>query len=260
MWATLPPSVGRTSKAWVYGIDGKWLHRERVFLVHRDVTNRENLWWSSWQTESYVGIKTDLTQLSEYLSGHFPVAVISDWKKTIRIAITECFGDIPHQRCLAHVARLALVFLPKKSPFLATQRLRDIALGLRKVRTQKDQNYWEQTLTNWGYQYGDMLSEKTKGLPGGKKKWWYTHGKLRQGWRLLTTETAAFFLFLAVKGLPKTNNSLEGVNRNLKGKLGIHRGLTVDYQVSFLSWVMIFSRAKKKADVQRLWVTWNKHQ
>lgn len=122
-----------------------------------------------------------------------PKGVVSDWKKAIRIAVTKYFGEIPHQRCLAHVARQAMALLPKRSPILAIQRLRDMALGLRNVKTEKDKNYWKHVLTNWGYQYQEILTEKTKGIPGGKKKWWYTHGKVRQGWHVLTTETEAFF-------------------------------------------------------------------
>ena len=54
------------------------------------------------------------------------------------------------------------------------------------------------------------------------RKWWYTHGNLRRGWRLLTTAPDAFFVFLSVNGLRKQTIAWEGVNRNLKGKLGVH--------------------------------------
>lgn len=258
VWITLPPRCSRRPDRWMYGADGKWLHHDGVFLVHRDVTHRENLWWSYALNESYASWRNDLSMLRNYLSDCHPSGAVSDWKRGLIQAVTTTFGDIPHQRCLAHVVREAMILLPKGSPFLATRRLRDIARVLRRIKTMEDMHTWKQTLTAWGYLYGDMLTEKTKAPFGGTKKWWYTHGKLRSGWRLLTTEIDAFFVFLMVNGLPKTNNSLEGVNRNIKGKLGIHRGLITAFQVSLLSWVMIFSRVKKPDDLRKLWGAWRR--
>lgn len=243
----------------MYGADGKWLHHDGVFLVHRDVTNRENLWWSYALNESYASWNRDLNVVSKLLTDVcFPTGVVSDWKRGLIQAVIGAFGDIPHQRCLAHVARQGMTLLPKGSPFLATRRLRDIARALRRIKTREDMYVWKQALTAWGYRWGDMLTEKTNAPLGSTKKWWYTHGNLRRGWRLLTTDTDFFFMFLVIKGLPKTNNSLEGVNRNIKGKIGIHRGLTTAFQVSLLSWVMAFSRVKKPADLQRLWDAWRR--
>lgn len=259
VWNTLPPHAIGTSHPWMYGADGKWLHHDGVFLVHRDVTHRENLWWSYALNESYASWASDLSVLATLLTDPcIPTGVVSDWKRGLIQAITGAFGEIPHQRCLAHVARQGAILLPKGSPFLATRRLRDIALSLRRIKTREDMDAWKQSLTAWGYQWGDLLTEKTRAPVGSTKKWWYTHGNLRRGWRLLTTDTDSFFLFLSVKGLPKTNNSLEGVNRNIKGKLGVHRGLTTAFQVSLLSWVMAFSRVKKPTDVKKLWDSWRR--
>lgn len=259
VWIALPPRCMRSSDPWVYGADGKWLHHDGVFLVHRDVTRRENLWWSYALNESYASWDRDLTASKEQLTDErIPVGAVSDWERGLIAAVIHAFGDIPHQRCLAHVARHAATLLPKGSPFLATRRLRDIALALRKIKTVEQMRDWKQSLTAWGCLYGDMLTQKTQAPAGGTKKWWYTHGNLRRGWRLLTTDVDSFFVFLAHKGIPKTNNSLEGVNRNLKGKLGIHRGLTTAFQVSLLSWVMVFSRVKKPKDLRTLWDCWRR--
>lgn len=245
----------------MYGADGKWLHHDGVFLVHRNVTHKENLWWGYALNESYASWSRDLHALEAQLTEHqFPVGAVSDWKRGLIQAVTAAFGDIPHQRCLAHVARHAATLLPKGSPFLATRRLRDIALSLRRITIREDMDIWKQALTVWGYQWGEMLTEKTRAPKGSTKKWWYTHGNVRRGWRLLTTDTDSFFVFLTVKGLPKTNNSLEGVNRNMKGKLGIHRGLTTALQVSLLSWVMVFSRVRKPMDLRKLWDAWRRRK
>lgn len=228
VWMVLPPRCSRYGVIWIYGADGKWLHHDGVFLLHRNVTHKESIWWSYALNESYASWNHDLQALADVLGcDHFPSGVVSDGKRGLIQAGINTFGDIPHQRCLAHVARQGMTLLPKGSPFLATRRLPDIACALRRIKTTEDMDAWKQTLAAWGYQWGDMLTEKTKAPLGGTKKWWYTHGNLRRGWRLLTTDTDSFFVFLTVDGLPKTNTSLEGVNRNMKGKLGIHRGLVI---------------------------------
>lgn len=126
----------RSSGPWVYDADGKGLHHDGVFLVHRDVTRRENLWWSYALNESYASWDRDLTALKEQLTDErIPVGAVSDWKRGLIAAVIHAFGDIAYQRCLAHVAQHAATLLPKGSPFLATRRLRDIALALRKIKT-----------------------------------------------------------------------------------------------------------------------------
>lgn len=259
VWRILPPKCTKSGVRWIYGTDGKWLHHESVFLIHRNITHKENLWWSSSLNESFASWYRDISEFASLLTPDcFPSGAVSDWKRGLIQALVTVFGDIPHQRCLAHVARHAMTLLPQGSPFLATRRLRDIAKALRNIKTGDDMDEWKQDLTRWGYLYGDMLSEKTKAALGSTKKWWYTHGNLRRGWRLLTGDVNSFFVFLTVRNLPKTNNSLEGVNRNLKGKLGIHRGLTTAFQVSLLSWVMVFSRMKKHSDLRKLWDAWRR--
>jgi len=207
-------------------------------------------------SESYEAIHRDLEALALLLNHCLPVGVISDWKGAIVAAVTSHFGSIPHQRCLAHVDRQAKRLLPLYSPYEATQALRRIASLLMYVETPKDPNVWKAYLTRWEKQYGYMLKEKTIAQPGMKKKWWYTHGNLRRAWRLLTHNQAPLFIFLINTLIPKTNNALEGVNSNLKQKLGDHRGMSTTRQVSFLSWYMAFTRVKTEEDLRKLWGYW----
>ena len=85
------------------------------------------------------------------------------------------------------------------------------------------------------------------------KKWWYTHGNLRSAIRLLTQNHEYTFAYLENPLLPKTNNSLEGINSQIKTKLGIHRGMKFSQQVSFIFWLLAFSRIKSRSDLKKLW-------
>jgi hypothetical protein len=258
VWRILPPVTITHNIPWTYGCDGKWLGRVGVFFIHRNVTTKENLWWSFMRSESYEAIGRDCAILADLLGNNLPSGAVSDWKGAIVASIASFFGSIAHQRCLAHVIRQAKRLLPKYSPFEATQKLREIAKALFLVETVNDPSVWKTLLLRWEKQYGNMLTEKTVVLPFGKRKWWYTHGNIRRAWRLLTHEQDPLFVFLNNHLIPKTNNALEGVNSNLKQKLGDHRGMSVQRQASFLSWYMAFTRVKSEKDLRKLWGYWKR--
>lgn len=207
-------------------------------------------------SESYASIARDCATLAERLSGHLPVGAVSDWKGAIVSAVASYFGAIPHQRCLAHVDRQAKRLLPKQSPFAATQALRHVASLLILVEKQTDLHVWQTALVRWEKRYGYMLKEKTHAPIGSSRSWWYTHGNLRRAWRLLTHDQHPLFVFLTNRLIPKTNNALEGVNSNLKQKLGDHRGMNATRQAAFLSWYLAFTRSKSPEDLKKLWGWW----
>jgi len=256
VWRILPPGTATSHASWVYGCDGKWLGRVGVFFIHRNVTIRENLWWSFMPSETYEAIHRDLDALTVHLGDHLPVGAVSDWKGSIVVAVASHFGNIPHQRCLAHVDREAKRLLPLRSPFAETLALRHIASMLIWVNEPQDPHIWQTSLARWEKQYGYMLKEKTITPTGRTRHWWYTHGNLRRAWRLLTHDQQPFFVFLSNSLVPKTNNALEGVNSNLKQKLGDHRGMSVQRQAAFLSWYLAFTRAKSPRDLKKLWGYW----
>lgn len=256
VWEALPPETATTSQEWAYGCDGKWLGRAGVFFIHRNVTTKENLWWSFMASETYEAIGRDCKALADRLEHHLPMGAVSDWKGAIVSAVASHFGEIPHQRCLAHVTRGAKRFLPRNSPFDATKKLRWIAENIIILETSRDPAVWKMLLTRWDKEYGCMLKEKTMAPAGETRHWWYTHGNLRRAWRLLTYDQDPLFVFLINPLIPNTNNALEGVNSNLKQKLGAHRGMKVTRQAAFLSWYMAFTRSKSDKDLKKLWAYW----
>ena len=252
VWEVLPPEL---SVPWVYGVDGKWLKRLGVFLLHRNVTTGENLYWSFQPSESYTALIADMVKLVKLLSGRLPAAAVSDWKGAIVAAVTAGFGEIPHQRCLTHVDRTAKSLLPKRSPVLATLELRQIAKHLIKINSWPEVDDWLKQFAWWYDGYGLMLKERTKN-PQTKRGWWYTHGDLRRAWRLLTDYQKPFFEHLDHPLLPRSNNSLEGTFSQAVNKLIDHRGMELDQQTSFLNWHFTFTRVKNQSDLFKLWAYW----
>lgn len=258
VWNLLPPKLLSSNLGWAYGTDGKWLRRNGVLMNHRDVTNRENLWWSYHKSESFEAYHQDLLKLSSLLGdSRLLSGAISDWNGGGVAGVSGHFGPIPHQRCLVHVLRTLKRLLPKNSPMIETRKLRPIAKEIIHLKDETTVWNWQSKLIDWEMAYGYLLKIKTKS-ENTKKKWWYTHGNLRRAWRLLTKDQDHFFIYLDYSLVPKDNNSLEGVNSQLKQKLGDHRGMKLPQQVSFAFWYFTFSRVKSLADLKKLWVSWKK--
>lgn len=244
--------------AWVYSVDGKWLRRSGVILIHRDVTHHEVLWWSYARSESYQAIGNDLNHLTILCGDAVPTGAVSDWKGSIVGSVKRFFGDIPHQRCLAHVDRDIKRLLPKHSPIQGTQELRKIGRAVIHIKTDEEKQDWLTWLHCWEAFYGDLLQEKTfrEEPETEKRRWWYTHSNLRAAYRLLTKDQDNLFTHLEHHHIPTTNNGLEGLNSNVKGKLADHRGMKYPQQAAFIFWLLTFQKVHTAADLKNLWDYW----
>ena len=254
MFQLFPPKCLIANSPWSYGYDGKWLGRSPILLVHRDVTHKETIWWSIARSENIAAMKADVRPLVRYLSANLPIGAVTDGKPGIGEIIKREFKLKMYQRCLVHVVRDLKNYLPKKSPLSATRALRSIAVSLTLMKTEKDVREYYRRLQTWNEVFGGCLTEKSHPYLGSKSKrrWWYTHGNIRRAWRLMTTHPETLFCFLTNPLIPKTNNSLEGVNRHLKRRAGMQKGK----QLSLMIWRLIFSRVKTDRQLRKLWAGW----
>jgi len=242
-----------SKQPWVLGIDGKWLHREGVVMIYRDVTNKTNLYWSYHFSESYKAIEKDFEKVILIIKSCLPSGVITDWKGAIVSSVNDFLtSTIPHQRCLSHVQRELLRLLPLKSPLLPTQKLRLVGEYIIGIKTYEEKYYWISSVNYWISKYENLLREKTIGV-GTKRKWWYTHGNLRRAVKLLTFDEKHLFAYLDYPFIPNTNNSLEGSNSQIKTKLSNHRGMKTPQQVTYLFWLFTFRRVKNRNELKSLW-------
>ncbi len=221
-------------------------------MIYRNVTEKINLYWSYHFSESYEAVEKDFNRLKLIIKNNFPSGVITDWKGTLVSAVNIFLPPLPHQRCLTHVKRQLMRFLPLRSPILATRELRMIAKRIIKIENNNDKILWKKDLIKWIKKHDFLLKEKTIGV-NTKKKWWYTHGNLRRAIKLLAFDEKYLFAYLSYPFLPNTNNSLEGLNSQMKTKLSNHRGLKTHLQVIFIFWLLTFKRVKNKKDLKELW-------
>lgn len=251
-----PPNCTQLDKPWVYGYDGKWLSRSPILLIHRDVTHKENLWWSVAKSENMTAVREDLISLATLIKPTLPSGAVTDGKPGIGEVIKGMFHLQVVQRCVVHVERDLKNYLPLHSPLLATQKLREICVPLTRVKTKADYNQFYFSLMVWESEYGHLLKERSHPNPGSgvKRRWWYTHGNLRRAWRLLNRDPASLFHFLDNPIVPSTNNSLEGVNRHLHRRVGMSKGK----QLSIMCWKLAFSRLKTPRHRKLLWDRWKR--
>lgn len=242
----------KSNRKWVLGIDGKWLRRQGVIMIYRNVTEKTNLYWSYRFSESYGAIEADFKELLPIIKSDLPSGVVTDWKGAIVSAVNVNLPPVSHQRCLAHVKRSLMRFLPLRSPIMATQKLREIAKEIIMIKNRREKRLWKKNLCSWITEYEYLLKEKTIGA-GTKKKWWYTHGNLRCAIKLLTFDEKHLFAYLSYRFLPKTNNAIEGSNSQIKTKLSNHRGMKAPQQATFLFWLLTFRRVKDRKDLKKLW-------
>ena len=267
VWEVVPPNFTLSSKPWVYSVDGKWHRRKGVTLIHKDATNHEVIWWSKAKSESYQALFTDLdklsTQIIEVFHSSLPVGAVSDWKGSMVSTIALFFHELPHQRCLFHVKKDIKNLLPKYSPLMATQELRKIGMNITKVNTHLDKEVWITWLHTWEAVYGDLLTEKSYQEPdvfnpNKRRRWWYTHKNLRRAYRILSVDQENLFIHIDYPLVPTTNNAVEGLNADIKGKLHEHRGIPYDYQYAFIAWLLTFRRIKTNQQLKQLWVKWKR--
>ena len=65
-------------KTWVIGINGKWLRRQEVIMIYRNVTNKVNLYYSYRPSKSYDSIEKDFEKFIPIIKDHLPTDIITD--------------------------------------------------------------------------------------------------------------------------------------------------------------------------------------
>jgi len=165
-------------------------------------------------------------------------------------AIKEVYPRVIIQRCQFHVLQRNKVLLTQNPETRPTIELNEIVKKIPKIQTREQLKLWLEDYLNWRSQYDEYLKEKTyyefdtefiyKNFTKGKRKWFYTHKRLRGAVYQIKKALPNLFCYLDNKNIPNTTNHVEGgINSQLKLLLRLHRGLPIEkrkYLVSnFLS-------------------------
>ena len=171
-------------------------------------------------------------------------AVVSDGGRGIVKALNRVYPDIPKQRCLVHIQRMALLWITQNPKTIAGKTLRALCLIINQIRCQKDAEIWTETFLKWDEKHKDFLNEKSYTFNG---KWWYTHKYIRRTRRMIIGALPDMFHYLEIDNLPKDTNKIDGgIFSDLKEHYRIHRGIPSYKRERFFYWFLYLKNLKNR--------------
>jgi len=186
--------------------------------VFRSHDIKRNAWWHEVEGERMAHYRYGRSILEE--KGWTFLAVVVDGRR----GFLAVFKDIPIQICQFHQIKQVTKYLTRRPQTEAGIELRALALTLTKA----DEATFTAALSAWHAKWGAFIEEKTiLEFSHGKKKWYYTHKKVRSAYRSLKANLPYLFTYLKYpeRNIPNTTNDLDGSFSALKKKLGVHHGL-----------------------------------
>ena len=219
------------------GATGECVIRKRAVVVTMDVTSlgklgnlllcrsdQTNLYWR--YTESECATDYERAVRTMIAIGYDLRGFVVDGKPGVIKMLQERYTSIPCQYCQFHQIKTIKQYIPRRAKSEAARSLRRLALRL------SDYRYWqfETALQIWWILNRDFLQEKTTNNdPGQKRKWRYTHEKLRSAYNSLRRNLPYLYTFqkYAERNMPNTTNACDGYFSHLKERLNRHRGLSL---------------------------------
>ena len=202
-------------------LDGTWFEKRNCLMVYCDIVEGNILYWRYTTGERSEEIEADLRYLKD--NGVNVIAAISDGGRGILKSLADVYPDIPKQRCLVHIQRMAMLWLTKRPKTTAGKTLRALCLTVNRIRCQEDAALWTETFFRWDKEYKDFLNERSY-APNGR--WWYTHKYIRRTRRMIIGALPDMFHYLDIPDLPKDTNRIDGgIFSDLKEHYRRHRGI-----------------------------------
>jgi hypothetical protein len=146
------------------------------------------------------------------------------------------------QRCQFHVKMNAKVKLTSNPKTDAGKELWKLVNGIFTVDNLEKKNEWILNLNEWFKKHNETMYEKTfskNNQTNSKRKWWYTHKKLRscyfQLFKLVQSNNLFIFLDEARFKVPNTSNLIEGkINKEIKRLNRCHCGMSQFHTLKFV--------------------------
>ena len=212
----------------VFIADTTFWGRRYGVCVFRAQDIKRNAWWHDVESERMAHYRYG-RQILEEKGWTFLAAVVDG-----RRGFLAVFKDIPVQICQFHQIKQVTKYLTRRPKTEAGRELRTLTLTLTKT----DEKTFTDALAAWHAKWGGFIEEKTVlEFITGRKKWYYTHKKVRSAYRSLKTNLPHLFTYLKYPELniPNTTNDLDGSFSALKKKLAAHHGLRRDRRYKVIS-------------------------
>ena len=174
--------------------------------------------------------------------------ITSDWHGSLVSSVKYIFKDnIPHQRCLIHLQRMAESLLTRKPKTKAGKELLELVKELNNIRTESEKSAFLSLFNSFEKKYLSFLNERTYYTEEHtrKRKWFYTHKNVRRVYRTIKATTGNLFLYIEYPKLNKDTNGLESEFSHLTEKIQTHRGLKLERKKAAISWYIYLKNLER---------------
>ena len=140
------------------------------------------------------------------------------------------FSAYKIQMCQFHMMEIVKRYLTKRPKLIAARELKELVGSL----TTRHKNEFEDEYRKWKERWGNTLNRRTT-LKSGKTQ--FTHKRLRSAMHSVDFYLPYLFTYQQpeCKGMPNTNNKIEGTFTDLKKNLNNHSGMSKENRKRFIS-------------------------
>ena len=152
--------------------------------------------------------------------------LIIDGKKSL----FKTFSEYRIQMCQFHMKQIVRRYITLNPKMLAARELKNLVDRLH----ERDEADFKKDYQEWKKKWKDTINHKSQHIDG---KMHYTHKRLRAAMNSLDYYLPYLFTYQRedCKGMPNTNNKIEGSFTDLKKNLNNHSGLTMKNRKRFIS-------------------------
>lgn len=145
-------------------------------------------------------------------------------------SLFRTFSEYRVQMCQFHMQQIVRRYLTLSPRMLASRELKELVGRLHKA----DEADFKRDYQKWKEKWEDTIGHKSLHKDG---KMHYTHQRLRAAMNSLNFYLPYLFTYQRedCKGMPNTNNKIEGTFTDLKKNLNNHSGLTIENRKRFIS-------------------------
>lgn len=204
-WDLWPPAPLVDEMHHVVHLDGIHLHRDAVVLIA--VAHGHVIGWHVARRETSAGWMNLMARIAP------PDAVVCDGGGGLLKALRIAWPDTRVQRCLFHICMNITELTGLRPRLEAGRRLRKLAIGLSRVKTQQDAAAWLIAYNRWEQDFRSFLDEQSTYADGGVED---THRRLVKARRMIRNRIKEQHMFTFLDGelteqgpIPATNNLIE---------------------------------------------------
>lgn len=146
--------------------------------------------------------------------------------------LAQALYPIPVQMCQFHQILIIRRYLTQEPDLEASVQLLDLVKSITRI----DKESFIGAFNEWYEKYKDVLNERVHDKRIKRNTPPYMRPRLRSAYLSLRRNMPLLWTFYdhPETGLPNTNNGIEGLFSDLKGKLRVHRGISKDNRKKLL--------------------------